>query len=179
MAFRVDFSVRCCTFIRAPVAVVHVEMPAHRLEVAMPEPTDIDRSRDGVVTARRRLGRVPTLALALLVPLAALATVAVTLLVTDDPTTSAAAAPGTHASGTAIAIENFRFSPDPITVKAGTTVTVTNRDGTVHTLTADDGGFDTGDLDGGATATITLAAPGTHRYFCDVHNYMTGTIEVR
>jgi plastocyanin len=131
------------------------------------------------VTARRRLGRVPTLALALLVPLAALATVAVTLLVTDDPTTSAAAAPGTRASGTAIAIEDFRFSPDPIAVKAGTTVTVTNRDGTVHTLTADDGGFDTGNLDGGASATITLTTPGTYRYFCDVHNYMTGTIEVR
>jgi plastocyanin len=134
------------------------------------------------VTARRCLGRVPTVALALLVPLAALATVAVTLLVTDDPSTSAstsAAARGTHASGTVIAIENFRFSPDPITVEAGTTVTVTNRDGTVHTLTADDGGFDTGDLDGGASATIALTAPGTYRYFCDVHNYMTGTIDVR
>jgi plastocyanin len=132
------------------------------------------------VTARRRLGRVPALVLALLVPLAALATVAVTLLVTDDPSTSAAAAPGTRGSGTAIAIENFRFSPDPIAVKAGAEVTVTNHDGTVHTLTAaDGGGFDTGHLDGGASATITIASAGTYRYFCDVHNYMTGTIEVR
>jgi plastocyanin len=173
MAFRADFSFRCGSFIRSSVAVVHVETPADRLEAAVPLPTDIDR------TPRRRLRRVPTLALALLVPLAALATVAVTLNVTDDPTTSAAASPGTGASGTAIAIENFRFSPDPITVEAGTTVTVTNRDGTVHTLTADDGGFDTGDLGGGASATIRIATPGTHRYFCDVHNYMTGTIEVR
>jgi hypothetical protein len=44
MAFRVDFSFRCCTFIRAPVAVVHVETPADPPEAAMPEPIDIDRS---------------------------------------------------------------------------------------------------------------------------------------
>ena len=66
---------------------------------------------------------------------------------------------------------------DPTSVTAGATVTVTNDDGTVHTLTADDGKFDTGDLDGGASGTITIDEPGTYAYFCDIHNYMTGTIE--
>ena len=31
---------------------------------------------------------------------------------------------------------------------------------------------------GEATA-ITLAKAGTYKYFCNIHNYMTGTIEVK
>ncbi len=27
--------------------------------------------------------------------------------------------------------------------------------------------------------TITLAKAGTYKYFCNIHNYMTGTIEVK
>ena len=64
-------------------------------------------------------------------------------------------------------------------MKAGDTITVTNDDGTAHTLTADDGRFDTGNLAGGAAKTITVAAPGTYAYHCDIHNYMTGKIEAR
>jgi plastocyanin len=131
-------------------------------------------------TRRGRLGRLPTVVLALVVPLVALVTVLVTLNVTDD--TTSAASSGNHgkvASGTAIAIKNFQFSPDPITVKVGATITVSNDDGTVHTLTADDKKFDTGDLDGGAEKTITIDAPGKYTYHCDIHNYMTGTIEAR
>ena len=126
-----------------------------------------------------RLGRLPTIALALVVPLVALATVLVTLNVTDDAGSSAASSSDTQtsASGTAISIKNFQYSPEPITVKVGATITVTNDDGTVHTLTADHDQFDTGDLDGGATATITIETPGTYAYHCTIHNYMTGTIE--
>jgi plastocyanin len=124
-----------------------------------------------------RLGRVPTIVLALLVPVVALVTVVVTLDATSDDT--GAAATGTGTGGTAITIKNFQFSPDPIVVKAGDTVTVANDDGTAHTLTADDGAFDTGNLDGSARATITVAAPGTYAYHCDIHNYMTGKIEAR
>jgi plastocyanin len=130
--------------------------------------------------ATERLGRLPTIVLALLVPVVALATVLITLNVTDDATSTASASGtggGRGASGTAISIKNFQFSPDPITVEAGTEITVTNDDGTVHTLTAKDASFDTGDLDGGARATITITTPGTYEFFCDIHNYMTGTIE--
>ena len=130
--------------------------------------------------ARDRLGRLPTLALAVMVPLVALVSVVVTLNVTDD---SSGAAPravgGSGGTGTAISIKNFQYSPNPISVKVGAKVTVTNDDGTVHTLTANDGQFDTGDLDGGASGTITITAPGTYKYICDIHNYMTGTIEAR
>jgi plastocyanin len=128
-----------------------------------------------------RLGTLPTIALALVVPLVALVTVLVTLNVTDDGTSAASGGDGAGggATGTAVSIKNFQYSPDPIIVDAGAELTVTNDDGTVHTLTADDGSFDTGDLDGGAAGTITVQAPGRYAYHCDVHNYMTGTIEAR
>ena len=126
-----------------------------------------------------RLGRVPTIVLALLVPLVALVTVLVTLNATDDSSSSASSGSDSAkgGAGTAISIKNFQYSPDPITVKSGATVIVTNDDGTVHTLTADKGEFDTGDLDGGAKATIAIGEPGTYTYHCTIHNYMTGTIE--
>jgi len=126
---------------------------------------------------RRR--RVPTIVLALLVPEVVLVTVVVTLDGTSDDTGTAATGTGTGAGGAAITIKNFQFSPDPIVVKAGDTITVTNDDGTAHTLTADDGAFDTGSLDGAARTTIKVAAPGTYTYHCDSHNYMTGKIEAR
>jgi plastocyanin len=126
------------------------------------------------VTDTDRLARLETLVVALLVPLVAALTALVTLSVTSHDT----AASGTRAPNT-ITIENFRYSPDPITVKAGTTITVTNVDRTLHTLTADGGQFETGDLGSSASATITLPSPGRYTYHCRVHTAMTGTIVVR
>ena len=57
-------------------------------------------------------------------------------------------------------------------------MTVDNGDDTMHTVTADDKSFDTGDIDGGAKGTITIDKPGKYTYHCDIHNYMTGVIEV-
>ena len=129
--------------------------------------------------ATDRLGRLPTIVLALLVPVVALVTVLVTLNVTDDSSSSASStsSAATSGSGTAISIKNFQFSPDPIKVKAGAEITVTNDDGTAHTLTADDKSFETGNLDGGAKQRITVDKPGKYAYHCAIHNYMTGTIE--
>lgn len=124
-----------------------------------------------------RRGRPPTLVLALLVPLVVVVTAVVTLSITSDD--SGVAARPAASSGNSITIANFRYSPDPLVVRAGTRVEVTNRDGTAHTVTAQDRTFDTGDIDGGASATIALTRPGTYHYFCNIHNYMTGTIEVR
>ncbi len=128
--------------------------------------------------ASARLGRLPTVALAVVVPLVALLAVVVTLNVTSDNTGSAAGATGAKTPNS-ITIANFQFSPAPLVVMAGTTVKVTNTDGTAHTVTAADKSFDTGDVDGGGTSTITLAKAGTYKYFCNIHNYMTGTIEVQ
>ena len=129
--------------------------------------------------ASARLGRLPTIALAVVVPLVALVAVVVTLNVTSDNTGSAAGASTGAKAPNSITIANFQFSPEPLMVKAGTTVKVTNDDGTAHTVTAADKSFDTGDLDGGASTTITIAKAGTYKFFCNIHNYMTGTIEVK
>lgn len=128
--------------------------------------------------ATDRLRRLPTVVLALLVPVVAVVTMLVTLNATDG-SGAAASGGGRGAASNAISIRNFRFSPNPIVVKAGAAVTVTNDDGTVHTLTADDQSFDTGDLDGGAAGTIIVKSPGRYAYHCEIHSYMTGTIEAR
>src|SRR4051812_1751359 len=122
--------------------------------------------------ATDRLGRVPTIVLALLVPLVALVTVLVTLNVTDDSKSSASSGSGSAkgGAGTALSIKNFQYSPDPFTVKAGATVTVSNDDGTTHTLTADKGEFDTGDLDGGAKANNNNHPAGQEPQYLPVHH---------
>jgi plastocyanin len=122
--------------------------------------------------------RLPTIVLALIVPVIAVAAVLITLNATSDDTSSASSSGGSG-SGAAVSIKNFQFSPNPILVKAGSTLTVTNHDGTTHTLTANDKSFSTGNLDGGARATIKIGAPAKYAYHCEIHNYMTGRIEAR
>lgn len=120
------------------------------------------------------LARIPTWVLALIVPVVAVIAVLVTSVVSDGGGSDTAASP--TKPGT-VTIEDFAFSPDPIEVAAGSRVTVVNADGTVHTLTASDGSFDTGDLDGGRTATVTVGKAGTYEYFCEIHQYMTGSLK--
>ena len=85
------------------------------------------------------------------------------------------AAPGASDS---ITIQNFKFNPDPLSVKSGTKVTVAILDdGVPHSVTADDGSFDTGIFtksDG--PKTITVSKGGTIHYHCQVHSFMKGTI---
>ena len=78
-----------------------------------------------------------------------------------------------------ITIKNFAFSPQTITVAAGTAVTVTNDDQVAHTVTAMSGGFSTGDIGPGQSKTITAPnTPGTYSYFCSIHQYMSGHLTV-
>ena len=63
-----------------------------------------------------------------------------------------------HSTAHAITIEGFAFSPAD--------------------LTANDGSFDTGRLNRGESAEITLTAAGSFSYKCSFHPNMTGTITV-
>lgn len=117
--------------------------------------------------------RVPTWLVVLLVPAVALVAVLVTGFGGGE---SGATGSGTAAN--TVTIKNFAFSPNPITVNAGTTLTVVNRDTITHTLTADAGAFDSGDLAGGRRAHLTLDHPGTYTYHCQIHTFMTGTVRV-
>ena len=123
----------------------------------------------------RTLARIPMWVFIVIVPV--IAAVAVALTGFGDGASSSAGS-AVAAKPNTITIKDFAFAPQPLTVKAGTTITVTNDDGTAHTVTAAKGAFDTGDIDGGATAQITVDRPGSYSYFCDIHQYMKGTIHV-
>jgi plastocyanin len=89
-------------------------------------------------------------------------------------TTGTSGAPSS-ANVTSIDIHNFMFQPNPVHVKAGQAITVTNQDGTDHSLTADNASFDTGVFSSGSK-TITITKAGTYTIHCRIHNFMTGTI---
>jgi plastocyanin len=78
----------------------------------------------------------------------------------------------------AITIQNFAYNN--LTVKPGTTVTITNVDDATHTLTSDTKGtFDTGALAKGKSAAITApATDGAYTFYCTIHTYMKGTLTV-
>jgi plastocyanin len=78
-----------------------------------------------------------------------------------------------------VAIQNFAFAPQVLTVTAGTTVTWTNSDEDPHTVTATDKSFHSAALDTGGKYSFTFAKPGEYAYFCSLHPHMTGKIIVR
>src|SRR5437868_15381479 len=71
------------------------------------------------------------------------------------------------ASGTAISIKDFKFSPNPLKAKVGDTITFTNNDNTDHQPKANDASFDTGAFSSGSK-TITLKTAGTVAYHCEI-----------
>ena len=76
-----------------------------------------------------------------------------------------------------VGIDNFTFNPKVVTVKAGDTVTWTNRDDIPHTV-ADPGKFKSKALDTGDSYSFTFTTPGSFDYFCSLHPHMTGRIVV-
>jgi plastocyanin len=84
----------------------------------------------------------------------------------------------TAVSTNSVDISNFSFNPPSITVKANSDIIFSNKDNVTHTVTADNGKFNQ-ELASGATATITIADPGTYTYHCSVHPSMKGTITVQ
>jgi len=79
----------------------------------------------------------------------------------------------------AVSISNFTFTPQTLTVKAGTTVTWTNKDDIPHGIASDNNAFARSKaLDTDDSYSFTFTTPGTYKYFCYVHPHMTGTIVV-
>ena len=98
---------------------------------------------------------------------------------TDAPAaTDSPASGGQAASADRVAIVEFTYEPEAVRVKAGTEVTWTNEDSFAHTVTADDGSFDSKNMDKGATFSHRFDTPGTFKYFCAIHNYMTGSVVI-
>ena len=78
-------------------------------------------------------------------------------------------------------IEDFKFVPKTVKVKAGGTVTFANADQAKHNAQTEneaDGAFNTGDLLRGDSKSVSFDKPGTYAYYCVYHRFMTGTVEV-
>jgi amicyanin len=86
---------------------------------------------------------------------------------------------GAQTPATAISIDNFTFTPPTMTVKAGTTITWTNKDDIPHGIAATGNAFAKSKaLDTDDSYSFTFTTPGTYQYFCYIHPHMTGTIVV-
>ena len=79
-----------------------------------------------------------------------------------------------------VAIQNFAFGPNAVTVKKGTRVQWVNKDSADHTITETDGqpGPDSGNLADGKSYSFTYNTAGTFHYHCAIHSSMTGTVTV-
>jgi plastocyanin len=104
--------------------------------------------------------------------LAALILTTVSLGATIAPT--AAAAP----EGAEVTIKDFMFAPTNVKVKAGTSVTWTNKDDEPHTVVSDTGAFRSGALDTNENFSFRFDKPGTYHFVCSIHPKMIGTITV-
>jgi plastocyanin len=88
-----------------------------------------------------------------------------------------AAAQSTEANK--ISIEDFMFAPNPLTIKAGATVTWVNMDDEPHTVVSNTAMFRSGALDTKESFSFKFTAPGTYHFTCSIHPRMVGTIIVQ
>src|ERR671924_1991573 len=70
------------------------------------------------------------------------------------------------------------FSPNPVEVKVGETVTWINDDSGRHTVSSKDGIFDSGMMGKGQSFSYTFDKAGQYPYFCSPHLGMVGTVVV-
>ena len=78
-----------------------------------------------------------------------------------------------------VTIDNFSFTPQDITVKAGTTVTWVNQDDVPHTVVSNEKKFKSKALDTDDKFSFTFNDPGTYEYYCSVHPKMTAKVTVK
>jgi plastocyanin len=79
----------------------------------------------------------------------------------------------------AVTIQGFKFGPNAITIKTGTTVTWTNKDDEAHTVFfAFDGSRSPILVNSNNVYSKTFSTPGSYTYHCTIHPFMTGTVTV-
>jgi len=100
----------------------------------------------------------------------------------DSPSTpTPTPGPGTNVSIVtgASGLTTTAYSPNPITVAVGGTVTWLNNDSVTHTSTANGGAWNSGNMAPGASYSTTFPSAGTFQYHCTIHPGMVGTITVQ
>ena len=71
------------------------------------------------------------------------------------------------------------FSPNPLNITRGTTVTWINNDTSTHDPVANGGAFDTGNIAPGSQASFTFQNAGAFPYYCGRHPGMVATVNVQ
>ena len=71
------------------------------------------------------------------------------------------------------------YSPNPLNIPRGTTVTWVNNDTSTHDQIADGGHFGTGIIEVGGRASFTFQTAGTFPYHCGRHPGMIATVNVQ
>lgn len=94
----------------------------------------------------------------------------------DTATTEPAGAQ--PSAGVDIAIDQFAFDPAEITIASGSAITWTNNEAVTHNVFTSDALLASPDLTEGDIYTVTLSDPAVIDYYCDIHQYMRGTITV-
>jgi plastocyanin len=77
-----------------------------------------------------------------------------------------------------VIIDNFTFSPTPLKVKAGTTVTWVNHDDIPHSLVCPKLNVHSHALDTDASFAFKFDKAGTYDYVCGLHPHMHGQVVV-
>jgi plastocyanin len=102
------------------------------------------------------------------------------------PTPTPTAAPTLSASTSTVAIvsgastmTNTAYSPNPINITPGTTVSWVNNDNTTHTSTGNAGIWSSGSIAPGDRFSFTFQSAGTFSYHCSIHPNMVGTVNVQ
>ena len=78
-----------------------------------------------------------------------------------------------------IVIKDFMFTPNSLTVKAGSSVSWANKDDEPHSVVSDTNLFRSGAIDTNETFSYKFDKPGTYHFTCAIHPRMVGTIIVQ
>jgi plastocyanin len=102
----------------------------------------------------------------------------------DSPSAPSTGSSGT--SGTPVSIVSgastmtaTAYSPNPLNVTVGTTVTWTNNDNTSHTSTANNGQWSSPVIGPSGQFSTTFTSAGSFSYHCTIHPGMVGTVNVQ
>ena len=82
------------------------------------------------------------------------------------------------ANGCIAWIKDFWYTPDPLQIPVGTTVTWLNTAQQPHTVTDSIYSFDSGEIAPRGTFSFTFQTPGYYTYTCAIHPNMSGTVMV-
>ena len=84
-----------------------------------------------------------------------------------------------HAADAEVVIDNFTFSPTPLTVKAGTTVKWVNHDDIPHSIVVPALKVKSHPMDTNEDFSYRFEQVGTYDYLCGLHPHMHGQVVVQ